>query len=170
MKHIYLDVDGVLNAISKKPPVTNTGWEGEWRTEKVDGYNILFSLELVERLNALAAREDVQFVWLTTWCDRAASQISPALGLNGQDWPVIAADRSEMSYRGTWWKLSKLRAYRKLHGLYDRSVWVDDDLEFYDPAMDWVREEGEYLKGISPIMHHGITKKQMEEIESYLSD
>lgn len=170
MKNIFLDVDGVLNAVSKNAPKRNTGWEGEWRTEKVDGYNILFSVELVGRLNALAARDDVQIIWLTTWCERAASNISPALGLNGQDWPVIGAERDEMSYTAGWWKLSKLRQYRKLHGLYGPSYWVDDDLQFYQPAVDFVREEREYLRAISPVMHHGLTKKHIEEIEDFFSD
>lgn len=169
-KHIYLDVDGVINAISMKPPVQNTGWEGEWRTEKVDGYNILFSVELIERLNALAAREDVQITWLTTWCDRAASMISPALGLNGEDWPVISATKEEMGYDRGWWKLAKLRQHRKLHGLYGPSYWLDDDLHFYQPAVKYVDEEYPHLRAISPIMHHGLTKKHIEEIEAFFAN
>lgn len=169
-KNIYLDVDGVINAVSKKPPVQNTGWDGEWRVEKVDGYNITFSVELVERLNALAARDDVQIHWLTTWCDRAASMISPATGLNGKDWPVIDAKREEMGYYNGWWKLARLRQYRKLHGLYGPSYWLDDDLIFCQPAVEFVREERDTLRSISPVMHHGLTRKHIEEIESFFAN
>jgi len=98
---IYLDVDGVLNAVSKKSPtLTATGW-GEWKTAPVNGWPILWAPELITALNELAAREDVTFKWLTTWTDDAAKVLSPAIGIEGQEWGS-SPRRSARMGRPTW--------------------------------------------------------------------
>lgn len=170
MKNIYLDIDGVLNAMSHKPPKMNTQWYGEWREEKIMGYTILWSVELVERLNALAERPDVQVKWLTTWRQDAAQTFSAPVGINGQEWFFFDDHDREMGNLEEWWKF---RHFRKdfEDGVAEKYVWIDDDLMWEKHSREWMENiSTDLLLPISPNSNHGITRKQMELIESFLSD
>lgn len=169
MKTIYIDVDGVINAVSGKAPKQNTGWLGEWKQESIAGYPILWSTELIDRLNALDAREDVEFIWLTTWRSLAPQVLSEAIGLNGQDWDYVDAPDEDLENLNHWWKLAAIRRKRKLrHVDVSKSVWIDDDIYYESAASAWVRDEWPNLLAISPNSYHGITRKQMESIEEFL--
>lgn len=48
---VYLDIDGVINAMSGRPPRHDTGWTGEWSTERIDEIAVTWSHELVDALN-----------------------------------------------------------------------------------------------------------------------
>lgn len=83
---IYLDVDGVINAIGRThPEPKHTGFP-EYKSIMANGYQIAYAPELIAMLNALAARDDVTIKWLTTWEHDAAKVLSPLIGLDGMDW------------------------------------------------------------------------------------
>lgn len=167
MKHIYIDVDGVINAASGKAPKQNTGWSGEWKQERIAGYPILWSTELVDRLNVLAARDDIKFVWLTTWRSEAPQRLAPAIGLNGEDWDYVDAPDEQLENFKHWWKLAAIRRKRKMQHP-EKTVWIDDDIPFESNARKYLEDEGPSILAIAPNTNHGITKKHMEQIESFL--
>ena len=132
---LFLDVDGVLNAVTRKTP---SSWD-DWKETTVLGYRILYSPSVVSFLNALSHTVDI--VWLSTWRNRANVDLAPALGLEGP-W-VVAEDlvrpgmRVEELLPGTTrypWEMS-WHKYQVLLSVLAKSdpdvvfAWVDDDLD-----------------------------------------
>lgn len=163
---IYLDVDGVLNAVQKQnPSEAATGWN-LWQTEPVNGWPILWAPELIDELNALAAREDVTFKWLTTWTYDAAKVLSPAIGINGENWDVLDGDQH--GWRGAyWWKLQSIQK-DVLETMPDQFIWVDDDISAERVAIEWIagRDNG---YAISPFTVEALTRDHLEEIKALIS-
>jgi hypothetical protein len=158
---IYLDVDGVLNAVTRHVPTT-TGW-AEYARRKVNSFPIMFAPALIEALNELAARDDVTIKWLTTWEHDAANDLSPALGINGKDWEVLTGDQDAWHGAG-WWKLEAIRADVEAT-TPDKFFWIDDDLGAELPALDWVATRPEGV-GITPNMRHGMTTEHVDWIRA----
>lgn len=158
---IYLDVDGVLNAVSGRAPSKRlVGWE-EYREVHVKGFRIHYAPALIDALNALAARDDVTFKWLTTWKHDAARKLSGAIGLNGQDWEVLDGDLHAWG-GGAWWKLTAIR-----NDLDSRSIWIDDDISAEREAIEWAGQHEELLL-VSPSVVHGLSKDDLTAITEYL--
>ena len=159
---IYLDVDGVLNAVSKRhPSLSATGWD-KWETAPVNGWPILWSPELIAELNELAARDDVTFKWLTTWTDDAAKVLSPAIGIKGQEWEVLHGDQHAWGGRRGWWKLEAIRADVEATNP-DLFIWIDDDLSMESEALEWVGDSARRV-AISPFMREGLTRENIATI------
>lgn len=172
MTTIYLDVDGVLNSLSKNPPKKMTGWEGDWNKVKVtisDGnsYPILWAEELIQALNDLDSREDVTFKWLTTWQDDAVSSLSPVIGL-GADWEVLHGDNVYHSFTEDWWKLKAIREdIDKTQP--ERVVWIDDDITYDKKTWSFLQEKGDTLYSVAPVSTLGVTKKQINGILEFIN-
>ncbi|MBT2537222.1 HAD domain-containing protein [Arthrobacter sp. ISL-69] len=166
---IYLDVDGVLNAVNhKSPSLTAAGWDrwDHWKTAPVNGWPILWAPALIEAFNELAARDDVTFKWLTTWEDDAAKVLSPAIGINGQDWEVLHGEQH--SWRGSdWWKLQAIRADVETTNP-ERFVWIDDDLSAERVALEWLGTRPEGL-GVSPSVGQGLTRTSFDTITDFIN-
>lgn len=165
---IYLDVDGVLNAVThKSPSLTKLGWGrwDAWRTAPVNGWPILWAPDLIAALNELSEREDVTFKWLTTWTDDAAKVLSPAIGINGQKWEVLHGDLH--GWRGRkWWKLEAIRA--DVEAIWpDRFIWIDDDLSLESAAIEWLEGRANGV-GISPFMREGLTRDNLALITKFI--
>lgn len=170
MKYLYLDVDGCVNAFSDRPPRKNTGWRGVWGSERITDQPVLWSHELVERLNKLSDRDDIEIVWLTDWRSEATEFLAPVLGLNGQNWTVLSASDDEIDVPHPWWKLAKLMDhYRAVQP--EKAVWVDDNIKYIsrDDLVDikWYHRN---LVLINPNSHHGITQRDMTMIENIFTD
>lgn len=175
MFYVFLDMDGVINAISKKPPVQNTGWAGEWKTEKVEGWDILWSTELIDHLNFLNTLEDVQIVVLSTWRTKAVEHLFPAFGLEAkEDWVVLDPDGVSHGYAGgwrfntQWWKLTEVQNFvDDHHG--DRFIWLDDDINLSAAALDYVENHSEIL-AIAPQSAHGLTSGHVKAIMDFINE
>lgn len=167
---IYVDVDGVLNALhpyghTPAQIAEASGWE-EWRSERIMGYIITWSVELIKELNNLAAREDIEFVWLTTWRGEACSKLSPILELDGQQWRFLT-DGGEATGRlwgvpgGAWWKLAEIRKDVR-HDPVDHIIWIDDDLPLHPDALQWASERG--VVTVAPSKNYGLTRTELDGI------
>ncbi|UYL86634.1 phosphatase [Arthrobacter phage RadFad] len=163
---IYLDVDGVLNAVSKRTPKLNiTGWE-MWQTKPVNGWPILFSPEMIAALNEMADDPDVTFKWLTTWTDDAAKVLSPAIGINGQKWPVLHGEQH--GWRGRdWWKLKAIREDVEASD-GGRFVWIDDDISAESEAIDWIKSRDDVL-ALSPFTVQGLTRNDLDAAKAFIA-
>lgn len=160
---ILLDVDGVLNAVpfgNKLDPC----WS-DWKTVVCMGFPITFSETVGKRLQALIDTPEVEFLWLTTWCDDANKWIRPLFG-----WPTfeVAGRLSPNERENEWWKLTHARR------LWEQDkipfVWIDDDLGFRDDgASGWINSlEGQAL-GIRPNVRVGLTPKLLDNIEEFVT-
>jgi hypothetical protein len=171
---IYLDVDGVLNAVSSRAPSPEEcGWsQDSWRRERINGYMISWSTELVDALNELVA-DGVEIRWLTTWCELAQQLIAPALGLKGGDsWKLangVTADEARMWDMGRrWWKTGVFEADHA-NDPADKIVWIDDD---HRPDVrttvmnDLLSEDRLFI--IAPFTDVGITRRDIDQIRDFL--
>lgn len=167
---IYIDVDGVLNAFhprksSPEEIAEASGWK-DWRSARIAGFVITWSVELIKELNDLASREDVEFVWLTTWRDQARYELSPILELDGQGWRFLT-DGGEATGRlwgnpgGPWWKLNVIRDDVRRDPV-DNIIWIDDDLPLYGDALQWASERG--VVTVAPSEKYGLTRTELDDI------
>ena len=169
MNIIYLDLDGVINSLSRKPPRQNTQWFGDWEEKTIEGYRILWSSELVKELNSLAAREDVTIKFLTTWRELAPASFGPQVGLLGSEsWSYFGATDSELEDITHWWKLDRIRKDIE-DSKPEKAVWLDDDILYDSSAMNWIGESPSLL-AISPVSTHGLRFKDISAIVSFLDD
>ena len=155
-----LDVDGVLNAVGRKPPKMAGHWQS-WEQTRCNGFDLTFSLELLERIKALVDQGRVEVHWLTTWWNDIALLPFPHF----HDYPV-ANDREEFLAGVEWWKLP---VAQRLHVPGRKMVWTDDDLAFVPAAQRWVHDQPEVL-GIAPKTIHGLTPKHLDAIEHFLRE
>lgn len=166
MVNLYVDVDGVLNAVSWHAP--DWDWPDD-QISQVDGFPIRWSATMVARLNRLAARPEVTPYWLTTWGRRAAEILSPGLGVEGGDWVVLGDREREraidtLAGGASWWKLDAIRAHLP-HGT--AAVWIDDDLRRDPDALAWVEERGDVL-AVAPATAFALTPQHFERIEAFV--
>lgn len=158
---IYLDVDGVINAIRNgTPSQKRTGFK-DFRRVIVRGFQIQYAQELIDQLNALADHEDVTICWLTTWEEQAPKELAPALGINGQNWEVLTGDVHAWQGRN-WWKLNAIRDHVGEHQP-DLAIWIDDDIKLEREALYWVAET-EGVMAISPDALDGLLQSDLDHI------
>lgn len=165
MINIYQDIDGVLSPFSDGAPKKNTQWRGEWRTERIAGFSMLWSVELIEALKEIDAREDVQFYWLTSWEDDAVEFFAPVVGI-GADWPVLHSNGWDDDLK-KWWKLRALWDCSLLTEP-SKTIWLDDDINYDIGGADHVRTMGDKMLGINPDKHHGLTRKHIQRIHDFI--
>ena len=162
---IYLDVDGVLNAVSRRTPsVKITGWD-DWTIKRVGRWPIHHSPAMVAELNALAARDDVTIKWLTTWEDEAAKELSPAIGINGQDWEVLHGDQHAW-HGADWWKL--LAIQKDVEAGAGSFIWIDDDISAEPHAIEWAQSRDDVLV-LSPSSTQALTREDLDFAKSFIS-
>jgi hypothetical protein len=164
---VYIDVDGVINSFHKSKTI---GWEGEWQLAKVIGYKIHWYTDLVEELNKLAAMENVTVKWLTTWQDKAVTDLCPALGIEGTAWDVLyAADQEDLfDLSNGWWKLRAIMKDVAIHEP-DKIVWIDDDFKYDREAIGWAEHISDKILPISPFTDWGMTKEDFDDIIGFIN-
>ncbi|NKR11618.1 hypothetical protein A5N14_12930 [Arthrobacter sp. M5] len=159
---IYLDVDGVVNPFS---PVGTTDWGGDWCIADAGILEVAFAPEVVEALNDLAAHPAARFVWLTTWERLAPEFLCPAIGLKGQDWPVLSSQGWDEGPE--WWKLTALQKDLASSGS-DRFVWLDDQLGRDADAQSWADYQEDRVLCISPDPRQGLSRSHLTAVRAFL--
>lgn len=155
---VFLDVDGVLNPETTRPPGPLT----DWCTSTVDGVTIVWSPMVAHSVGQLAGRAEV--LWLTTWADRAQIHLEPLMGLPRLE----LAGRDDLDTPWRWWKHDVVTALWE----NDRRpfVWIDDDLPLFDDALDWVTSlaPGQAL-AIAPDPAAGLTLEHLDLIRRFVA-
>jgi len=159
---IYLDVDGVVNPFS---PVGTTDWGGEWSIADAGILEVAFAPEAVAELNDLAEHPSARFVWLTTWERLAPEFLCPAIGLNGQDWPVLSSQGWDEGPE--WWKLVALQKDLAATGS-ERIIWLDDQLSQESDARSWAEYQQDRVLCISPDPRKGLSRGELAAVRRYL--
>lgn len=180
--HVLLDVDGVINSVRfGKPP--RDGWERHKKYKHIfsDAYEgsnlagqshgaftIKYSPDLIDALNALAARANVSFHWLTTWLSEARYGLGPRVGLEGSNrWPVLGvAEQTIWQGRG-WWKFKAAQAHAEANP-DARIIWIDDDLVHATEAIEWFEAIWPRMLLVMPESEVGLTPEHIAEIEAFI--
>lgn len=168
--NLYLDVDGVLNAVSLDAPA----WQWpDARLSTVNGFAIRWSAAMVLRLNRLVARAGVTAYWLTTWGSDAPRLLGPELGLDSSRWTVLGDSEREraidtLAFAGTagWWKLDAIRAHLSAG---TPAIWVDDDLARDPGAVRWAAEQPDLL-AVSPDTELALTPGDLAAMERHCDE
>jgi hypothetical protein len=159
---LYLDVDGVICPFGA---TGSTDWGSAWSCSAAGLLEVCYAVELVTALNELARRPELRFVWLTSWEGMAPEFLCPAIGLTGQQWPVLVSDG--LGGGDSWWKLQAIQQDLETNPP-DRAVWIDDQLDFERAARDWAAFLGARLLLVSPDPRRGLSRAALESLEAFL--
>lgn len=156
--HVYLDVDGVLNAVTTK---SDPGWGwGESEVARVMGFQIRYSPAMVAAINEIA--ETASIFWLTTWRDHAVRFLAPAIGLNGTEWPILDAPEP---LGAPWWKLTAIRDHVE-RTQPEHAFWIDDDIRFDQQAREWLDLRSVNVTPICPRTEVGLTCESLDALRA----
>ena len=179
---MLLDVDGVINAITKKPPTF--AWpRGAWRTGKAiahgEPWPITWSTRVINFLTGVHEEGRAEIRWHTTW-QHDAQNLADLVGLpkfpvaeapevprdNVPNGELIAA-RMRDGLPG-WWKYGAAR--RVVIEEQRPLIWVDDDItrELTRRTRDNLANIGQ-VRYISPDSTTGLIPRHLSEIDAFLS-
>lgn len=184
---IYLDVDGVINAIpAAKDIIYRSGWP-KFESTYVGRYLITYAPELLRRLERLhdwqhwapdtdEVEDSVEIVWLTTWREKATADLSPAIGFNATHWRVVSDGEGAHGYRklgfsdySYWWKVDNI-IKDLIERPVDYVVWLDDDQPHYNRSVTSVIKKfntTQFLT-IAPLTEVGLTSDHLDLIDTFV--
>lgn len=172
-----LDIDGVVNSLSNKAPRYVWPLETWHKIDVADtagiSWPILYSTEVIDRINAVHDSGLAEVRWHTTW-QESALNFADAVGLRG----FYIADAPEFENLGqytaqailnclpTWWKFPA--ALRVLQEEGRPLIWTDDDVETGLRNYEW--PEGLPDRLILPIRGtEGLKSSHFGQITSFCS-
>ncbi|RKR92636.1 hypothetical protein BDK92_7078 [Micromonospora pisi] len=176
-----LDIDGVINAISRKP-VTPVWPKHQWFTGRArsggQDWPILAATPVLDFLRDAHDRGRAEIWWHTTWQDEAVN-LSRLLDLphfpvrpapDFTECPQGLAGLAALSTRRGWWKYP---AAERVVGIEGRAlVWTDDDanweLRAHDDGAALAKHAPTLI--VSPKTGVGLTRKHLDLIDRFLTD
>lgn len=175
----FADIDGVMNVFPKGPDPKNRGphlrqWK-HWTQTTIDNYPILYSPDLIQRMNKVA--ETVDITMLTTWYETSVSFFNPGVGLNssqfaprkvGLNFPIVCS-KPNPNKEAEWWKLNVIKEHMDTKGT--PFIWTDDQImNFIRRHVEAIaREKGIPCLLISPYETMGLEKKHMDQIDAFVA-
>lgn len=183
---LLLDVDGVLNAVSRRgDPSVWPDWRSGSVRNSLGTYPILFSPSVCAAVRRWHEDGLAEVRWLTTWRGEANGELRRLLDLpelpvvGGEEpAPVRTAPRPARTHAeaagadarsaltGRWWKFDLV-----LQVLDDEPgrplVWVDDDLAGVPDVQQWVQTHSTCLL-LAPRPHLGLTPTLLQTAEQWL--
>lgn len=180
---VLLDVDGVVNAISKQLP-TRCWPPGQWTKAKIkarDGveYPFAWAAPVVQWLTGLHASGRAEIRWHTTW-QHEALVVGQTLGLpefavqECPEWQqycdngsALRADLARARMPG-WWKYPA--AERVLTEEKRKLIWIDDDIyEYVTPRSRKVLRSVHTIELVCPSSGTGLVARDIALVEGILA-
>lgn len=150
---VYLDVDGVLNALS------TTHAFGDGVAHRVEGFELLLSPRQGRRLATL----DAEVRWLTTW-GRDAARVGALIGLGTL---AVAAEPPDAVTSSGPWKLDCVRQQVSAEGR--PFVWIDDNA-IGRTARRWAETVGVPHLLVTPDPLIGLRPEELDAVERFVAD
>jgi hypothetical protein len=168
---LFLDVDGVLNAVSRYPDrQVWQNWEQAEVPNRIGTFPVLWSPSVTCRIASWVERALVSVLWLTTWLDDANGPLRETLGL--PEFPVLGSHLSEdpalpSGSRGLrWWKADLVEEHLAAHP-GTPFVWLDDHLRVMLALQTRLSAQHDCLL-IGPASHVGLTPQHLQSVEAWL--
>lgn len=168
---VFLDVDGVINAYSRKHGEVhpNDDWTYSRRFAVSAGtgvqYKMFFAPDMIRVLNALIDGGHIQPFWLTTWWETANSKLVEKFGIHGP-FPTLEDDRTDASFFG--WKQTHVADMLRQDPSMP-AIWIDDDLRTY-PERQGQFSSPQRLLRIAPEPHFGISARDLDRVIAFCDD
>jgi hypothetical protein len=157
---VYLDVDGVLNAVCHTPDLDV--WPDYTSIRSVGG-RMCYSPSVTRIIADWHESEIAEVLWLTTWEDMA-QDMAPEVGL--PHFGVAGTRRDFDDFMG-WWKLGVVQ--RDVATDPGRPfVWIDDDLYYDEDAVRWLNDLATPFLAITPRVSYGLRRDELEGIDAWL--
>lgn len=176
-KFLFIDFDGVINMVDYYHHPTHPFSKDEIFRCDTYGYGydddrkfkLDWSSELIERLNALTARPDVQVIWLTTW-RKYMGEVCKTLGLTAHNQMYYLPWDKKLLTDG---KVDAFVEYLNPEPSTPVTIsWVDDLVFLDDNAVKLAKElsvNGTEIYTHRPRSRVAIDRAMMGEIEEELS-
>lgn len=181
---LLLDVDGVLNAVTRTPdPAVWPDWREGIASANGSTWPIRFSPTVTARVRAWHDSGRVELQWLTTWGHAANDSLRRLLGLPelavagthddagsasvlaGTSLAGVTAAAPD-ALTGRWWKLDVIRRLRAEQP-DRRLVWVDDELRGQrNEFAGWARSAG--IVAVGPEPSTGLDAQDLATIDAAL--
>jgi hypothetical protein len=157
---VFLDIDGVLNAVTRRPDPRQ--WP-DWREGRAEGFTIRYSPTVGRFFRALAEDPAVGLCWLTTWESRANQYIGPMLGI-----PELPVAGVRPTYERGSWKLEVVQDWYRRDGL--PFVWLDDDLDRLadGEATAWLDSLSGHALGVRTDLSKGLTRRDLDAVSRFI--
>ena len=169
---IFMGIEGVLSPSIKPDDMhegylrtlnDKTGLSG-WKFMKV-GLLTPVSEELINSINRLSKKKDINFCWLTTW-EKQASYFAQQIGLDAREWVTLIPSNYTPTHANKikHARLAAMQDYLK-NNPAQSIVWVGAGLPSRRNISSALREAGVTNSIILETdSYKGITKKQLNEI------
>ena len=178
-----LDVDGVLNAVAKKPD-PNVWPVSEWTRGKVAGCAVLAARPVTDFITMLHELGVVEVRWHTTWRPEETAVLTELLGLPQfvqQDAPEFLRGSADVAcdiarsvtgavrHRPVWWKLPA--ALRVVEDEHRALIWTDDDAASPIDLPLAVRRRFSVQPSLilAPPTHTGLAPRHLRFIDKFLT-
>lgn len=186
--YILLDNDGVTNAFGqlqylkgKKSSAMSELTPENWCSKVVDEYVIQYNTDVIDTLNELTDREEVELVVLSTWEHLSITHYYPDLGIIAPEGTKVLENVYEnvtdftLGWGGwykVWWKLLAVRDFCESLEEDSRIIWVDDDHQFYKVSVEEYTENHPLVKFlvVSPDPTMGLTKKNLNAMRNFINE
>ena len=170
--HLFLDVDGVLNAFELDLSAEGDGFDDfashEVEFEFEDGHPRTFVVCLSSTMGARLARLAADIQWATTWEHRADSAIAPLCGLP-RGLPVLTPHDEDEEWDLDWKFLAVRRSVERDPRPF---VWIDDDIDYFRDgrltAREWAADISLPNLLIAPYAETGLLPQQLDAVEDFV--
>jgi len=173
---VFVDVDGVINALPNSPQDLGHWPADTWREDKIYmpsldmTVKVTWSIAVIERLRKIEALPQSSMIWSTTWLEKAPELLAPVVGL-GHGWPIAHLASATGDRWFDWWKATRVYEAVEEHG---RAIWIDDDIDAWTSMLrigdrldelDWIDDR---VLTVCPARSRGLTKHELTTIEEFL--
>lgn len=174
--NVYLDFDGVLNSFNCNPQllIKKTDFDGWVKSVSLGGaFTFMTGYTRNLAVRDLAERDDVHFVWLTTWWQdpKSVENVTKIEGYPFYDRSYATVEtwtdkarKDRTKYDAFEWMAWKADVVASHHNHDDRFVWVDDEAI---PQGFQKAYPNSLL--VRPSSAFGLNRKDYERIVDYVS-
>lgn len=186
--YILLDNDGVTNAFGqmqylkgKKSSSMSELNPDNWRSKVVDGYTIQYNTDVIDAINELTDKDEVELVVLSTWEHLSITHYYPDLEIKFPEGTKVLENVYENNtdyslgwggWHRVWWKLLAVKDFCETLEEDSRIIWPDDDHQFYKVSVSEYTENHPLVKFlvVSPEPTFGLSKKNLDVMRNFINE